>query len=66
LEDLLGERRLDVSYEMVRRWVLKFGANLAQTYCEAGRTIDLNEVTRPEILNPRRGERAVSCPGIFL
>lgn len=24
-EDLLGERGLDVSYETIRRWVLKFG-----------------------------------------
>jgi putative transposase len=26
VEDLLAERGLDVSYETVRRWVLKFGA----------------------------------------
>jgi putative transposase len=26
VEDLLAERGLDVSYESVRRWVLKFGA----------------------------------------
>ena len=25
VEDLLAERGLDVSYESVRRWVLKFG-----------------------------------------
>ena len=25
VEDLLAERSLDVSYETVRRWVLKFG-----------------------------------------
>jgi putative transposase len=25
VEDLLAERALDVSYETVRRWVLKFG-----------------------------------------
>jgi putative transposase len=25
MEDLLAERGLDVSYESVRRWVLKFG-----------------------------------------
>ena len=25
VEDLLAERGLDVSYETVRRWVLKFG-----------------------------------------
>jgi transposase-like protein len=32
VEDLLAERGLDVSYETVRRWVLKFGArDRAQT-----------------------------------
>jgi transposase-like protein len=30
VEDLLAERGLDVSYETVRRWVLKFGAMVAQ------------------------------------
>ena len=29
MEDLLTERGLDVSYETVRRWVLKFGATIA-------------------------------------
>jgi putative transposase len=30
VEDLLAERRLDVSYETVRRWVLKFGPVFAR------------------------------------
>src|ERR1700730_15218586 len=30
IEDLLAERGLDVSYETVRRWVLKFGPAVAQ------------------------------------
>src|SRR5260370_42172882 len=30
VEDLLAERGLDVSYETVRRWVLKFGATVAK------------------------------------
>jgi hypothetical protein len=30
VEDLLAERGLDVSYETVRRWVLKFGPMFAQ------------------------------------
>ena len=30
VEDLLAERGLDVSYEMVRRWVLKFGPMFAR------------------------------------
>ncbi len=29
VEDLLAERGLDVSYETVRRWVLKFGHSYA-------------------------------------
>ena len=31
VEDLLAERGLDISYESVRRWFLKFGAPIAQT-----------------------------------
>jgi putative transposase len=30
VEDLLAERGLDISYESVRRWFLKFGAPIAQ------------------------------------
>src|SRR5438067_9407473 len=30
VEELLAERGFDVSYETVRRWVLKFGAAVAQ------------------------------------
>jgi putative transposase len=30
VEDLLAERGLDVSYESVRRWVLKFGPLFAR------------------------------------
>src|SRR5437762_2978788 len=30
VEELLAERRLDISYETVRRWVLKFGPTIAQ------------------------------------
>jgi putative transposase len=30
VEDLLAERGLDVSYETVRRWVLKFGPSFAR------------------------------------
>jgi transposase-like protein len=30
VEDLLAERGLDVSYETVRRWVLKFGPAFAR------------------------------------
>jgi putative transposase len=30
VEDLLAERGLNVSYETIRRWVLKFGSAFAQ------------------------------------
>jgi transposase-like protein len=30
VEELLAKRGLEVSYETVRRWVLKFGATVAQ------------------------------------
>jgi len=30
VEDLLAERGLDISYETVRRWFLKFGAPLRE------------------------------------
>ena len=30
VEDLLAERGLDISYESVRRWFLKFGAPIAR------------------------------------
>src|ERR1700751_1506987 len=34
VEDLLAERGLDVSYETVRRWVLKFGVLFARELCK--------------------------------
>src|ERR1700754_3936569 len=37
VEDLLAERGLDVSYETVRRWVLKFGPLFAILALEGGR-----------------------------
>ena len=30
VEELLAERRLEVSYETVRRWILKFGPGIAR------------------------------------
>ena len=32
VEDLLAERGLDISYETVRRWVLKFGPLFARNF----------------------------------
>jgi putative transposase len=31
IEDMLAERGIDVSYETIRRWVLKFGPTIAAT-----------------------------------
>ena len=38
IEDLLAERGLDISYETVRRWVLKLGGivNLSERRAEEG------------------------------
>jgi transposase-like protein len=36
-KDLLAERGLAVSYETVRRWVLKFGPVQISIYCVASR-----------------------------
>jgi transposase-like protein len=45
VEDLLAERGLDISYETVRRWVLKFGrrchTNLDRRCARFGRRADL-------------------------
>jgi putative transposase len=34
VEELLAERGLDISYETVRRWVLKFGPAIARWLCQ--------------------------------
>jgi putative transposase len=36
VEELLAERGLDVSYETVPRWALKFGPAFARRVCHAG------------------------------
>ena len=33
VEELLAERGVDVSYETIRRWVLKFGLEFARNVC---------------------------------
>ena len=38
VEDLLAERGLDISYESVRRWFLKFGSQIAQNIRRARAT----------------------------
>ena len=41
VEDLLAERGLDISYETVRRWVLKFGAAVRTTAAGAAPATEL-------------------------
>ena len=36
-EDLLAERGLDISYETVRRWVVKFGPAIARRLRESSK-----------------------------
>ena len=36
VEELLAERGLDISYETVRRWVLKFGPTIARRCASVG------------------------------
>src|SRR5882762_714481 len=36
VEDLLAERGLDVSYESIRRWMLKFGPAIARAFDNVG------------------------------
>jgi hypothetical protein len=49
VEDLLAERGIDVSYETVRRWALKFGHNLTilQLYVMIGLTHPNQEAAVP-------------------
>jgi putative transposase len=37
VEDLLAERELDISYEKVRRWVVKFGPAIARRLRESSK-----------------------------
>ncbi len=49
VEELLAERGLDVSYETIRRWVLKFGSGVARRLRQ--------QRSRPGV-QPRRDKRA--------
>jgi putative transposase len=51
LEDLFAERSLDVSYETVRRWVLKSGPVFAQELRR--RRLPSSLADRPEPASPR-------------
>jgi transposase-like protein len=59
VEELLAERGLDISYETVRCWVLKFGPVIARRYAGAvrGRAIAGTSTKY------RKG-RAIGCSGL--
>src|SRR6202521_1021615 len=62
VEDLLAERGLDVSYETVRRWVLKFGPLFAR---ELRRCLKAGVSTaRSKSSLARRAVSARASPGI--
>ena len=46
VEDLLAERGLDVSYETVRRWVLKFGPLFAREIAPSTLTTNVAMASR--------------------
>ena len=45
VEDLLAERGLDISYETVRRWVLKFGPLFARNFAVDARAQQLGGIS---------------------
>jgi putative transposase len=49
VKDLLAERGLDISYETVRRWVLKFGPSIARKlrHASCGRALALRAKLAP-------------------
>jgi hypothetical protein len=57
VEELLAERGLEVSYETVRRWVLKFGPGIARK---------LRRSRRPCHGNYRRAKRGQGQTGFML
>ena len=46
VEDLLAERGLDVSYETVRRWVLKFGPSIRPRTSPSASSTDVEVASR--------------------
>ena len=45
VEELLAERGLEVSYETVRRWVLKFGPLFARSFAAGGHARPRNGIS---------------------
>jgi transposase-like protein len=66
VEELLPERGLDISYETVRRWVLKFGPAIARWLRQRRppcrrRTISAARKLPPSLLRCVNPGRIVSC-----
>jgi transposase-like protein len=66
VEDLLAERGLDLSYETVRSWVLKFGPVIARRLRRCGprpsNRWHLDGVSRTRFLKERQAGRSGARP----
>ncbi len=60
VEDLLAERGLDISYETVRRWVLKFGAAYARRL-PAGAPSTTRQASIPRLHRRRHARGILAC-----
>ena len=58
VEDLLAERGLDISYESVRSWVLKFGPVIARQFVDAAPDIPPSGCIGSNVLVPGRSRRS--------
>src|SRR5580693_6898539 len=59
VEDLLAERGLDISYETMRRWVLKFGVSIRPRIASSTPTADVAMASRRDGRNdcgPKGGD----------
>src|ERR1700726_3411807 len=58
VEDMLAERGIDVSYETVRRWALKFGAIIARKLRRGRSRPDVRWHLDEVLVQPRRDRKA--------
>src|SRR5271155_2803101 len=64
VEELLAERGLEVSYETVRRWVLKFGATVAQGFEDGARARVTDGILMRWLCGSRVGGCTSGAPSI--
>ena len=60
VEELLAQRGLEVSYETIRRWVLKFGPTIGPR----SRTSQCDNENATCSASNRRGRPSASCPSM--